>query len=93
MQQRPPDLVLLDVMMPDMDGFEVVRRIRQGSFGSRKANRRLRGVPIILITAYDEQTIEYGWKLGANDFIRKPIDFDQLLHRIRVCLPFINSVA
>lgn len=93
MKVSPPDLVLLDVMMPDMDGFEVVRRIRQGSFGSREANRRLRGIPIILITAYDDQTTEYGWKLGADDFIRKPIDINELLNRIQACLPCVNSLV
>jgi len=79
MRIAPPDLVLLDVMMPEMDGFKVVRKIR--------GNRQLRATPVILITAYDEPFIEYGWKLGADDFIRKPIDPDKLMQRIRASCP------
>jgi CheY-like chemotaxis protein len=79
MRITPPDLVLLDVMMPEMDGFKVVRKIR--------GDRRLRATPVILITAYDEPFVEYGWKLGADDFIRKPIDYEQLMQRIRASCP------
>jgi CheY-like chemotaxis protein len=79
MRIAPPDLVLLDVMMPEMDGFKVVRKIR--------GDRRLRATPIVLITAYDEPFVEYGWKLGADDFIRKPIEHDKLLQRIRASCP------
>ncbi len=79
MTTAPPDLVLLDVMMPEMDGLKVVRKIR--------GNRRLRATPVILITAYDEPFVEYGWKLGADDFIRKPIDPNQLMQRIRASCP------
>jgi CheY-like chemotaxis protein len=79
MRIAPPDLVLLDVMMPEMDGFKVVRKIR--------GDRRLRATPVILITAYDEPFVEYGWKLGADDFIRKPIDYEQLMQRIRASCP------
>jgi len=79
MRIAPPDLVLLDVMMPGMDGFKVVRKIR--------GDRRLRATPVVLITAYDEPFVEYGWKLGADDFIRKPIDYEQLMQRIRASCP------
>ncbi len=79
MRIAPPDLVLLDVMMPEMDGFKVVRKIR--------GDRRLRATPVVLITAYDEPFVEYGWKLGADDFIRKPIDYEQLMQRIRASCP------
>jgi len=79
MRIAPPDLVLLDVMMPGMDGFKVVRKIR--------GDRRLRATPVVLITAYDEPFVEYGWRLGADDFIRKPIDYEQLMQRIRASCP------
>jgi len=79
MRIAPPDLVLLDVMMPEMDGFKVVRKIR--------GDRRLRATPVVLITAYDEPFVEHGWKLGADDFIRKPIDYEQLMQRIRASCP------
>lgn len=77
-----PDLVLLDVMMPEMDGFKVVRKIR--------GDRHLRATPVVLITAYDEPFAEYGWKLGADDFIRKPFDDQELMQRIRASCPQPN---
>jgi CheY-like chemotaxis protein len=72
---HPPDLILLDVMMPEMSGFEVTRRIRQ--------NPTLPFIPILLVTGYSEPTPADGFDAGADGFIRKPIDFDDLLHRIR----------
>lgn len=75
---RPPDLVLLDVMMPEMNGFEVTRRIRQ--------NSALPFIPILLVTGYSEPTPADGFDVGADGFIRKPIDFDILLDRIRAIL-------
>jgi CheY-like chemotaxis protein len=68
----PPKLMLLDVMMPDMTGYEVARRMRQ--------NDRLATIPIVLITAYDE-VADTG---DADGFLRKPIDFDELLNRVKV---------
>jgi CheY-like chemotaxis protein len=82
MRTARPDLVLLDVMMPEMDGFKVVRKIR--------ADRHLRATPVVLITAYDEPFVEYGWKLGADDFIRKPFDYKELMQRIRASCPQPN---
>lgn len=75
---QPPDLVLLDVMMPEMDGFEVTRLIRQ--------NPALPFIPIFLVTGYSEPTPADGFDVGADGFIRKPIDFDDLLNRIRIVL-------
>lgn len=75
---HPPDLVLLDVMMPGMDGFEVTRRIRRDA--------SIPFIPILLVTGYSEPTPADGFDVGADGFIRKPIDFDNLLHRIRTIL-------
>jgi len=75
---HPPDLVLLDVMMPEMDGFEVTRQIRQ--------NPSLPFIPIFLVTGYTELTPANGFDAGADGFIRKPIDFDDLLNRVRIIL-------
>jgi CheY-like chemotaxis protein len=73
-QTTPPDLVLLDVMMPDMNGYEVTQHIRE--------NQRCGDLPILLISAHDEVRLEQGVAAGANDFIRKPLDFNRLLSRI-----------
>lgn len=70
-----PDLVLLDVMMPDMDGYEVTQSIRQ--------NQNLPLIPIVLVTAYDEPSADQGFEVGADDFIRKPIDIDKLLAKVK----------
>lgn len=77
-EQLPPDLILVDVMMPDMNGYEVTRRIRQ--------NRNLPDIPILLVTAHADADAAQGIALGANDFIRKPIEFDKLLSRIETFL-------
>ncbi len=74
----PPDLVLLDAMMPKMDGYEVTRRIRQ--------NKNLPFIPILMITAYEDANVPQGLDLGANDFIRKPIEYDELMSRVKASL-------
>ncbi|MGG6264691.1 ATP-binding response regulator [Leptolyngbya sp. AN03gr2] len=83
-EQSPPDLVLLDVMMPGMDGYEVTRRIR--------ANPSLPFMPILLTTAYDQPSVAQGLDTGADDFIRKPVHFDELLARVRALLRLKHSV-
>ncbi len=66
MSDIPPDLILLDVMMPGMDGYEVCRRL--------KAEARTRDIPVIFVTAKDEVEDEtHGFALGAVDYITKPI--------------------
>ncbi|MEZ2236679.1 response regulator [Microcoleus sp.] len=80
----PPDLLLLDVMMPGMDGYEVTRRIREKS--------ELPFIPILLITAHDSASVVQGLDLGADDFIRKPVEMDELLARVRSLLRLKHSV-
>ncbi|MBI1876793.1 MAG: response regulator [Chloroflexi bacterium] len=71
-----PDLILLDVMMPGMDGFEVCRRLR--------ANPHLAEAPVILITALDDHASRLqGLEAGADDFISKPFDKLELRARVR----------
>lgn len=73
------DLVLLDVMMPEMDGFEVCRTLR-----SRPGMER---IPVIMLTGLDDTTsIEAAYESGATDFIAKPIDATLLDHRVRYAL-------
>ena len=73
------DLVLLDIMLPKLDGYEVCRRIR--------ANAAIRDVPIIMLTAKgEERDVIKGLDLGANDYITKPFSRPILLARIRAVL-------
>lgn len=78
-EQSPPDLILLDVMMPTVDGMEVARRV--------KGNPDLPFIPIIMQTALDttEDKVE-GLEAGADDYITKPIDFAELQARMRSML-------
>ncbi|MGI2902983.1 sensor histidine kinase [Tolypothrix sp. VBCCA 56010] len=82
--ESPPDLILLDVMMPGMDGYEVTRRIR--------SNTALPYIPILLITAFTESSVVEGLDAGADDFIRKPFDTDELLARVRSLLRLKHSL-
>ena len=75
-RERPPDLVVLDVMLPGVDGFEVARRLRAAS-----------DVPIIMLTARDAVPDRVaGLEAGADDYLVKPFAFEELLARIRVQL-------
>jgi two-component system cell cycle response regulator len=78
-ENDPPDLILLDVMMPEIDGMEVARRI--------KGNKALPFIPIIMQTALDstEDKVQ-GLESGADDYITKPIDFAELKARLRSML-------
>lgn len=81
---RLPDLILLDVMMPGMDGYEVTRRIRE--------NKNIPYIPILLITAHDQSSLSEGLDSGADDFIRKPFDIDELMARVRSLLRLKHSL-
>ncbi len=83
-QESPPDLILLDVMMPEIDGYEFTRRIRQ--------NQALPFIPILLITAHYESSVVQGLDAGADDFIRKPFDPDELHARVRSLLRLKHSI-
>ncbi|GAB4434512.1 MAG: response regulator [Anaerolineae bacterium] len=74
--QLIPDLILLDVMMPDMDGFEVCRRLREDPV--------LADVPVVLVTALDDRDSRLlGIDAGADDFVTKPFDRAELRTRVR----------
>ena len=76
-----PDLVLLDVMMPDLDGFEVLRRIREQS-----------SVPVIMLTAKGEEDDRVrGLETGADDYVTKPFSPRELVSRVRAVLRRIES--
>jgi two-component system cell cycle response regulator len=79
-------MVLLDVSMPSMDGFEVSRRIRA-------SERRWGCLPVILITGVDrdEQSSDMGYGSGAVDYVSKPVSFKVLRHKVEVFLTLFNE--
>ncbi|MEL6938750.1 MAG: response regulator, partial [Cyanobacteria bacterium J06598_1] len=75
-QSSPPDVILLDIQMPEMDGYEVCRRL--------KADERTRNIPIIFLTVLDdEDSIVKGFELGGVDYVTKPVRERELLARVK----------
>ncbi|MGF1520388.1 MAG: hybrid sensor histidine kinase/response regulator [Nodosilinea sp.] len=83
-QQAPPDVILLDVMMPGMDGYAVTQKVR--------SDPNLPYIPILLITAHDQSSLVQGLDAGADDFIRKPVDVNELRARVRSLLRLKRSM-
>lgn len=78
-EEHHPDLVIMDGVMPVMDGYEACRRI--------KANPAVAATPIIMVTSQeDEEHIRQGFTAGSYDFIAKPFTPNQLRSRVRACL-------
>lgn len=75
--QHHPDVILLDIQMPEMDGFETLKHLR--------ASKKSADIPVIFLTAQrkDASSIEQGLLLGAEEYLTKPIDIDELLVRTR----------
>jgi PleD family two-component response regulator len=74
-KSQPPDLILLDLMMPEMDGFQVCTQLRQ--------NPQTANVPILMLTALDQTEAKVrGLKVGADDYVTKPFNLDELQTRI-----------
>lgn len=74
-----PDLILLDIMMPEIDGFEVLENL--------KGNQELKNIPVIILTARrDSLSMKRGLDLGAEDFLIKPIGMTEILDKIEVAL-------
>ncbi len=83
--ENRPDLILLDIKMPGMDGFEVCSRL--------KANRELEGIPVIFVTGLEkEEDRERAFSVGAVDYLVKPVPKDLLLQRVHSHLESRNSM-
>jgi two-component system, sensor histidine kinase and response regulator len=83
-KKSPPDLILLDVMMPGLSGYEVTQRIREAL--------SLPFIPIILITAFDQMSMVKGLDVGADDFLRKPVKIDELQAKVRALLRLKHTI-
>ena len=81
-----PDLILLDVVMPRMGGFEACRLIRD--------NQATKHIPIIMVTTRGEaENVENGWVNGCTDYVTKPINAGELLAKVRSLLSDVAEVA
>ena len=77
--EHVPNLILCDIAMPDMDGYEVISTIRK--------DERTSDVPFIFLTAFDErEAIRYGMTLGADDYLTKPFSLDELRDAVKAGL-------
>ena len=73
---KMPDLILLDLKLPKLSGLEVLQRLRQ--------DERTSGLAVVVLTSSDEEKdIVESYNLGANSFIRKPVDFDEFIDAVR----------
>lgn len=71
-----PEVILLDLKLPKIDGLEVLRRLR--------ANERTELLPVVILTSSkEEKDLINGYKLGANSYIQKPVDFDQFANAVK----------
>jgi len=79
LQREAPDLILLDLMLPDMDGLDVCRHLRK--------DEKSAGIPVIMLTAKDQETDKVlGLELGADDYVTKPFSVKELIARIHAVL-------
>lgn len=84
-KQEEPALVILDVMMPEVDGYTVARRIRQSG--------EISDVPIIMLTALSELNNKVeGFDIGVDDYLTKPFEIDELIVRVRALLKRTNQI-
>ncbi len=83
-----PDLILLDIMMPEMDGFETLKRLRE-----YEEENGIDEIPVIFMTADDDKEIETrGFSAGIIDFVRKPFEPEALVHRIKNVLSNLRTI-
>jgi two-component system OmpR family response regulator len=79
-EKHRPDLIVLDVMLPDLDGFEVARRLRQAEGAGTR-------VPVIFLTARDATADKVeGLRIGSDDYVTKPFSIEELIERVKAVL-------
>jgi len=77
--ERPPALCILDVMMPKVNGFELVRELR--------GNETTQGIPVLMLTAsVQDKDVARGFEIGADDYLKKPFNTNELLARVAALL-------
>lgn len=83
-KEKKPTLILLDLMMPNIDGFEIIRRLR--------ADACTKNIPIIVLSALNsEQDITRAFELGANDYINKPIIMEKLIRSVATQINLLHA--
>lgn len=84
-KQESPDLIVLDVMMPEVDGYTVAKRIRE--------NETTKDIPIIMLTALNMlQNKVQGFNIGVDDYLCKPFEMEELLMRVKALLKRSNNI-
>lgn len=84
-KQEMPDLIILDVMMPEVDGYTVAKRIRE--------NESTKDIPIIMLTALNMlQSKVQGFNIGVDDYLCKPFEMEELLVRVKALLKRANTI-
>ncbi len=84
-KQELPDLIILDVMMPEVDGYTVAKRIRE--------NQTTKDIPIIMLTALNMlQNKAQGFNIGVDDYLVKPFEMEELLMRVKALLKRTNNI-
>ncbi len=79
LESETPDLIMLDIMMPDMDGFEICKKIKE--------NPKSKDIPIIFLTAKTQkEDVIKGFEMGAVDYVTKPFELSELLARVNTHL-------
>jgi len=74
-----PDLIVLDVMMPEMNGFDVCRKL--------KLDAKMKDIPVIMLTAkFQPNDVDFGKEMGADAYLTKPVELDALLHKVKALL-------
>jgi DNA-binding response OmpR family regulator len=83
LKKQIPDLIILDLMMPEINGWDVIEKLRE--------NSQWRNIPIIILTARSDRFARHAGEALACDFIEKPINIDELVNRIEHILESVNN--